>query len=491
ELWGRGWLSWQSDSCANHLSAMAICIDCPIDEREAGSGRQQKHFNQGFDSRLARDIRCIPYAMHYSRDGAKFAAIKATDNSRLWVDRFGTGEECLMTTYRCGGPVPGKRNSRLQLVIEYTSVCNNKPRLLFLHQADVGTAPHALVPTLDCISDLPRYLLTNIVATFPFPELTNKPHHATEAVTVTPGEGQIYPACPICVSIVKYEPDTEHTLSAIPPQLNVTALSQNTNTIKTHDSGKQKMVMDQYGIVHQQLHVPVTLQVHELFTVSGSPASTGSQNQTPLTVQQVSRPKWHGPTKAVLATLLRSDFLKWVVQIDRSPSWRIADNRLGSRFRLGIHELNEASVRFQNDKMLTTSFVPTWICLVSSHPGQSLVPCAGPRSTSLRHAYTKTNFLGTSSHTLQLKHNRHPSASCTLFHLDLWLSGSTLAGLVVVIQVDVRDPLRTASVAMPDLIVSLSSRSGVVAEYWFSLRARQENFNMLVPDSLAESGAEN
>lgn len=60
----------------------------------------------------------------------------------------------------------------------------------------------------------------------------------------------------------------------------------------------------------------------------------------------------------------------------------------------------------------------------------------------------------------------------------------------MVIQVDVRDPLRTAFVAMPDLIVSLSSRSGVVAKYWFSLRAKEENFNMLVPDSLAESGAE-
>lgn len=143
-------------------------------------------------------------------------------------------------------------------------------------------------------------------------------------------------------------------------------------------------------------------------------------------LQYSNRPKWHGPTKAVLATLLRSDFLKWVVPIDRSSCWRIADNRLGSRFRLGIHELNEASVRFQNYKMLTTSFVPTWTCLASSHPGQSLVPCAGPRSTSLRHAYTKTNFLETSSHTLQLKHNRHPSASCTLFHLDLGPSGSTL-----------------------------------------------------------------
>lgn len=182
--------------------------------------------------------------------------------------------------------------------------------------------------------------------------------------------------------------------------------------------------MDRYGIVHQQLHAPLTLQVHELFTGSGSPASTGSQNQTPLTVQH--RPKWHGPTKAVVATLLRSDFLKWVVPIDRSSCWRIVDNRLGSRFRLGIHELNEASVSFQNYKMLTTSFVPTWTCLASSHPGQSLVPCAGPRSTSLRHAYTKTNFLETSSHTLQLKHNRHPSASCTLFHLDLGPSGSTL-----------------------------------------------------------------
>jgi hypothetical protein len=60
----------------------------------------------------------------------------------------------------------------------------------------------------------------------------------------------------------------------------------------------------------------------------------------------------------------------------------------------------------------------------------------------------------------------------------------------VVLQVDVHDPLLTASVAMPDLIVSLSSRSGVVAAYWFFLRAREENFNMLVPDSLAESGAE-
>lgn len=60
----------------------------------------------------------------------------------------------------------------------------------------------------------------------------------------------------------------------------------------------------------------------------------------------------------------------------------------------------------------------------------------------------------------------------------------------MVIQVDVRDPLRTAFVAMPDLIVSLSSRSGVVAKYWFYLRAKEENFNMLVPDSLAESGAE-
>ncbi|KAJ0152507.1 hypothetical protein HZ326_5062 [Fusarium oxysporum f. sp. albedinis] len=63
-------------------------------------------------------------------------------------------------------------------------------------------------------------------------------------------------------------------------------------------------------------------------------------------------------------------------------------------------------------------------------------------------------------------------------------------GLVVVLQVDVHDPLLTASVAMPDLIVSLSSRSGVVAAYWFFLRAREENFNMLVPDSLAESGTE-
>jgi hypothetical protein len=60
----------------------------------------------------------------------------------------------------------------------------------------------------------------------------------------------------------------------------------------------------------------------------------------------------------------------------------------------------------------------------------------------------------------------------------------------VVIQVDVRDPLLKASVAMPDLIVLLSSRSGVVVAYWFFLRAREENFNMLVPDSLAASGAE-
>jgi hypothetical protein len=184
--------------------------------------------------------------------------------------------------------------------------------------------------------------------------------------------------------------------------------------------------MDRYGIAHQQLHAPVTLQVHGVFTGSGSPASTGSQNQTPLAVQQVSRFKWHGPTKAVLATLLRSDFLIWVVPMDRSSCWRITNNRLGSRFKLGIHELDEVSVRFQNDKMLTTSFVPTWTCLVSSHLGQSLVPCAGPRSTSLRHAYTKTNSLGTASHTLRLQHNRHPSVSCTLFHLDLGLSGSTL-----------------------------------------------------------------
>lgn len=162
-----------------------------------------------------------------------------------------------------------------------------------------------------------------------------------------------------------------------------------------------------------------------MFTGSGSPASTGLQNQTPLAVQKDFRSKWHGPRKAVLATLLRSDFLICVVPIDPLVGGSVIiglalDSSLAftswMRYRLG----------FQNDKMLTTSFVPTWTCLVSSHPGQSLEPCAGPRSTSLRHAYTKTNSLGSSSHTLRLQHNPHPSASCALFHLDLGLSGSTL-----------------------------------------------------------------